>query len=246
MKLTTQIKSLIVCFALTVPVFINAQEKTDDNAGKMRFGFAIAPTFNWTKSNSTGVEPNGLGIGFNYGLMMDFKLHKNYYFATGVSIIHNHNKIGIKGDTFELANGAGASQYKSLEYNYKTQYVQVPLTIKMMTNEIGYNKYWFQFGFAPAILINAKTELKSDPALATEFFDPNSEESDKVDFKTFQDNVNFYRLPLIVAAGMDYNISGNTSLHFGITFNNGFSDMLRDKRAKAASNFIGLNVGVFF
>jgi hypothetical protein len=36
--------------------------------------------------------------------------------------------------------------------------------------------------------------------------------------------------------GGEYNLSGSTSILFGLTFNNGFSDVLRDSAVKKAAN----------
>jgi len=81
-----------------------------------------------------------------------------------------------------------------------------------------------------------------------------------------KDDINLFRTSLIVAAGIEYNLSGKTSILAGFTFNNGFSDVLnRDGvklnesgnpeifngkpqtfELKGFNNFVALNVGVLF
>ena len=74
---------------------------------------------------------------------------------------------------------------------------------------------------------------------------------------------------LTVGAGVEYNISGNTSLLLGLTYNNGFINQLdkrsnlidatgkatvdlngdpvfTEKDASANMNYVALNVGIFF
>jgi hypothetical protein len=51
---------------------------------------------------------------------------------------------------------------------------------------------------------------------------------------------------MILGAGIEYRISGNNSLYLGARFNNGFTDLLNDKRGKVINNVLGLEVGMFF
>ena len=78
----------------------------------------------------------------------------------------------------------------------------------------------------------------------------------------FDDETNFFRASLIVGLGAEYNISGNTSLVFGVTYDNGLTNIFdedgynadvdgngvnpKDKNIKAFSKAIVLNLGVFF
>ena len=69
--------------------------------------------------------------------------------------------------------------------------------------------------------------------------------------ENIQDDINLFRAALIVGAGAEYNFSGNTSLLFGITYNNGFTNIANfdvdvDKKAKLLNNYLELTVGVFF
>ena len=45
---------------------------------------------------------------------------------------------------------------------------------------------------------------------------------------------------------MEYNFSGNTSLLVAVTYNNGFTDILKSKDVKAMANYLELTVGIFF
>ncbi|MBL0314883.1 MAG: hypothetical protein IPP69_03560 [Flavobacteriales bacterium] len=81
-----------------------------------------------------------------------------------------------------------------------------------------------------------------------------------------KDDIKLFRSSLIIGAGIEYNLSGNSSLLAGITFNNGFSNMLNNEGVtldstgkpqifnkkpetfdlNAIGNFISLNVGFMF
>ena len=51
---------------------------------------------------------------------------------------------------------------------------------------------------------------------------------------------------MILGAGIEYRVSGNTSFYAGLRFNNGFSDIANDKKAKVINNVLGLELGIFF
>ncbi|MFM6984353.1 MAG: hypothetical protein ACKOXF_09480 [Chitinophagaceae bacterium] len=51
---------------------------------------------------------------------------------------------------------------------------------------------------------------------------------------------------MVLGAGIEYNLSGNTSFYSGLRFNNGFTDFLDDNRTKAINNVVGLEIGLFF
>ena len=91
------------------------------------------------------------------------------------------------------------------------------------------------------------------------------------DFDTFEqlqvkDDVVALRASLIIAAGIEYNIAGSTSVLAGLTFNNGFTDVLTgnaieeksdrvplitpagpvEYKLKSYSNHLALTVGILF
>ena len=119
-----------------------------------------------------------------------------------------------------------------------------------VTNEIGYMRYFAQVGFGASFNIRAKADRVvpqyfASPADA--FVETFIEEENE----NIQDDINLFRAALIVGAGAEYNFSGNTSLLFGITYNNGFTNIANfdvdvDKKAKLLNNYLELTVGVFF
>jgi hypothetical protein len=92
-----------------------------------------------------------------------------------------------------------------------------------------------------ATAINPATGFPTD-----EKYNPNTSESDVYDFLGYEDNINVFRASMILGAGIEYRISGNNSLYLGARFNNGFTDLLNDKRGKVINNVLGLEVGMFF
>lgn len=112
--------------------------------------------------------------------------------------------------------------------NFKLQYVELPIALKMKTNEFNKIRYYGMFGFSPAYMIRAKYD---------------SESEDDIDAK---DDVNEFNVSMLIGAGIEYTISGSTVLTAGIEFNNGFFDVFDGDEAKGVTNYLGLTAGVLF
>jgi hypothetical protein len=178
------------------------------------------------------MKADGTRIGYTFGLMADFMLgsNQNYAFSTGLYL----NNVGgkLKQDI------TGFGQFKQ---EYKLQYVELPITIKLLTNEIGYIRYFGQLGFGAAFNISAKSSTTV----------PAGSGMVALDDEDIMDNIALFKASLIVGAGLEFNFSGSTSLMVGVNYNNGFTNILEDvkvddKDAKAKQHYLELNLGVFF
>ena len=120
------------------------------------------------------------------------------------------------------------------ERKYKLNYIEVPLTFKLRTSEIGYMTYWGQFGMGLAFTTAAKAE---DNLRFINQLNPVNgvwEASNKDDIREevipdISDDIIPIRASLIVAAGVEYSLNGSTSAIFGVTYDNGFTNVLDGK-----------------
>ena len=199
----------------------NAQDK------KVALGLALNPSMNWLTTKSDNLESAGSRLGFNYGLMADFNFGENYAYATGIFI----NTGGGKTE-YKISDTLGTT---SIESDVRIQSVRMPITLRMLTKEIGYFRYYGLFGFNLDYVINAtsKTKINGGP-------------EEEVDIKS---DVTPIDLSLSLGIGFLYNLSGTTNFMVGVTYNNGFIDQFKDEdgyNPKATSNQITLNLGVLF
>ncbi|MEQ8325417.1 MAG: porin family protein [Vicingaceae bacterium] len=201
----------------------HAQEK------KVALGLTFSPTVNWWKASSENLSSDGSRIGFKYGLLADFNFGENYALATGIFI----NNAGGKYNAIEMMD----SLQNNVSYNQRLQSVEIPLTLRMRTKEIGYLKYYGQFGFSPELFINSTADVQVE----------GQEQRADVDQKR---NVADLNLSLVLGIGVEYNLSGTTNLLFGLSYQNGFIDVLKGSASsvekKATTNQIALNLGVLF
>jgi hypothetical protein len=216
----------IVCLAFTV---IHAQSDRP-----FRLGILASPSLSWFKPDTRGYESEGNTLGFTYGIIGDFFLGDYYAVSTGLNISHFGGKLSFSDN--HATHGALDIQRK-----YIHQYLELPLTLKMQTPEIGYSTYYVRFGFAPGINLKAKGE--------DQYSAGGSRFTEEIDLKS---RTPFLRAALIVGLGVEYSLGGKTSLMGGVTYNNGFTNNLKGRNTalnvnpSATASLIQLNLGVMF
>ena len=152
--------------------------------------------------------------------------------------------------------------YQNVNFRYAVQYLQIPVYIKLKSNETAGMKYYINVGLAPSFAISRKLSTKVDPYNTSVYegtnstsHDPNSTESTRFEFDggkeentqfIFVDNMSSARMSLIIGAGVEYPISGNASFIAGLRFDNGFTDFLSDNAYSGRHNFISLTAGILF
>lgn len=224
----TFISLLLLFFAGTV----FAQDSSSPYYG-FRLGLTAHPTIGWVKPEIG--KSNGVSLGFSYGLIGDFNFTQNYSFATGLTIttINGKSKEVVTVPSFSSLYPAPSPSQYEYQIKYKLQYVEVPLTLKLKTVKINNARYYGQFGLSNGILIGAKEDIDQSGG-------PSSKDLN------VSDDLRFYRAGLIIGAGAEFDISPNSSITTGLTFNNGFTDLTKDKNTTVRNHYIGINFGVFF
>jgi opacity protein-like surface antigen len=223
-------KKALLFFALAFIVTTAWSQSSDSN---FRFGVKVQPALAWFRVDApdeVNLESDGLPFGFGYGLITDFKFTERYAFSTGVEIAYRGGKL-----KYSYKDTAGTST--TVKNKLSLQFIEIPLTLKLRTNEIGYMTYFFQVGVAPGYAIRTRGDITVNDKLIEENEDISGQ-------------INEFNLSMIIGAGAEYNLSGSTSLLFGLTFNNGFLDLLDDKNyngeVKGNSNYLALMLGVLF
>ncbi|MBL7940136.1 MAG: PorT family protein [Flavobacteriales bacterium] len=232
---------LILVAALAASPVLHAQED-----GGVRFGLKAAPNMAWLRSDTKGLESDGSKVGFTFGLVTEFPIGAagNYRFATGLFL----NNVGGKYTTpFTYTDANGATVTKDLASDVKLRYVELPLTMKLMTKEIGYMRYYGQIGFGAAFNVRAKADFETVTVDANGVFTGSSTFEDE----DVKDSVQPVKGSLIMGAGLEYTFSGSTTLQVGVNYNNGLTNILKDeevegKTAKLLQDYLELNIAVFF
>jgi len=195
-----------------------------------RLGLTATPTIGWIKPEQGKTE--GVGLGFSYGLMGDFNFAPNYSFSTALTITTINGK-STEVNVMPYQATSNTTNPVSYDLKYRMQYVELPLTIKLKTLKTDGKRWYGQFGLSNGFNISAKQDAIRNGA----------EVGDNVNVSDYS---RFYRAGLIIGGGGEFDISGNTSILAGLTFNNGFTNIVKDGNREVKNHYLALNFGLFF
>ena len=182
----------------------------------VKLGIKAAPNLGWIHSDTKEVKSDGVRLGFTFGLMVDIRLgNNNYALATGAFL--NISGANQRSEQFDFTDEQGVRYtLPELALARKYQYVEIPVLIKLRTNEIGYMTYFGQLGFGSAYNISAKGDtytLNTDGSVT-------SSSNANISKQTA-----LFRPSLIAGLGAEYNLAGNTSVLIGVNYNHGLTDV---------------------
>lgn len=231
-------KILLLLLLISLSNWAVAQTKA------FQFGFKIAPNIGWIKPDAKDYERIGTKAGFNWGFQGEFFLMENYFLNTGFNVIY------LNGDYFyphkRLIEEVPVEGMQ--ERLLKMQYIQIPLILKMKTNEFSGFRVYGQVGFGLGFTLNAKADDVFIP-------DPNLSSHSRKTFEN-EDVKNEYRSTresLLIGAGIEIPLGGATFLTAGLLFDNGFRDIMKDVNKtdgdianKGITNFIELQISLLF
>lgn len=115
---------------------------------------------------------------------------------------------------------------EQLSTTYRTQYAEVPIGLKLKSTQRYYRSYYGQFGFTGGVRIAGDKEVEDQ---GREDFEP----------KTF-------RLGLAIGGGIEWQLDHKLSMVTGLTFNNGFTEILDDGYGKPKDSYLAFNFAIFF
>ncbi len=218
---------LIIIMSLALSASMFSQETTTDYK-KFKFGFKVDPNLSWMSPKTNEMTNEGVLGRASFGLNADIMFSENYAFGTGINVMKNGGFMTFLDN--EIRDNDPNLYIVLRERKYKLNYVEVPLTIKLRTAEIGYITYWGQFGLGLGFTIAANAEDKLDFLFQQDptsgLWDQSSKDQVEESLPDIIDEIVPVRASMIVAGGIEYALSGNTSAILGITYNNGFTNVL--------------------
>ena len=215
---------------LAILAFLGAFLSLYAQSTRVKFNVEVDPQSSWFRSDEVSVEPDGSIIHMHAGLNMDYYFAENYAFVLGVGINNLGGNLLYADSTEFSSKGETLLVEPNQSVKLNLQYIDIPIGLKLKTEEMGYATYFLQLGFNPMINLNAKAT--SDEASL-----------DKADIK---ESINTFCLGYHVGLGIEYNLGGSTSLIGGIRWSSGLTDVTDNDRANITLNSITLHLGVLF
>ena len=207
---------------------------------KFRMGLHLLPSIAWLDARDGSTVSDGSISRFGFGFTADIMFANNYAIGTGVNVFRNGGKLTtierLTGDPLDPANDT--TQFVVQRERTLTQHwVELPVSFKFRTREIGHITYWGQFGLGLGLNLRATADdrvqyrFRNDPLIITGSTWVEDLETGEIEYQDVpvEDEVALMRAAMIVGLGIEYNLSGKTALLLGATFNNGLFNVANNR-----------------
>ncbi|WP_257670426.1 PorT family protein [Parapedobacter tibetensis] len=181
-------------------------------------GITFSPNIGWMRYGDNDEYESSPKFGYAYGLLADFAFSENYYFSTGLLI--NTLNTETSGPSPETTGG-------TLDRDYRLQYAEIPIAVKLKSTMRYFRSYYGQFGFTAGLKLNAKEQ-----------------EAGASSRHSMGSSADFLRLALQIGGGVEWQLDHNLVMMTGLTFNNGFTRAVR--AGEPRNSYIAFNFGIFF
>lgn len=245
---------LIVGLMLAMSLTVSAQ-----NQG-FAFGIKLGPNFGWT--GSTTAESLGSRTGFDVGVVGEYYFADNYAIVSGVNVsfLGGHYLFDNAHMVTDSLNPDGFLEMYGVDRIYKSTIYEIPLMLKMVTNEFGDIPLRAYLEVGGGIGLAAKKVMVKDAIPSENIATPDKWGVTNKEFSNL-------RASLKIGAGAQYALDESTRLFAGIYFSHDFINMInylkpdycgnyydaegnkigdRDPKLKVLQNRIGIEVGVLF
>lgn len=179
----------------------------------VKFGIQFAPHISYNRIKDQveefDITKDGTGFRFSAGPVVDIFLLDNVALSTGLWFSNKRSNVQFK----EIV-----SEFKA-NPEYTLHYMQLPISIKMMVNEIAGK-------WRPYVQVGTTLELKVSEKFGNEVAEIFESQYDEAFAK-------FYDLGLMVAIGTEMNIFNSNSVFAALTYQRGLLNVMRGNFQKA-------------
>jgi hypothetical protein len=198
-----------------------------------RFGIHGNTGLAWMKSDQDSLEYQGMKLGYGWGFIGELTIADNFSFASGFDVNYTGGKLQKIGVYHIYDNDTLLSTCTA---NYRFQFLDIPLTLKMKTNEINYVTYFARIGGSIGICLNSKADYDYESISGSK--------TAGLPDQNLKDEKRFFRANFLIGGGIEYSLGGTTTALAELSFVNGLTYQLKD--TKAIGNYVMMKVGIMF
>lgn len=224
------------------------------------FGVKMGPAFDWAGSKTNMIHNEGTRMGFRWGLLADYYFSENYAIVTGLNVNYNRGHYSYEDmRNFTIEPDTVPSAYLGeVDRLYKATVFEIPVALKMVTEEFGPFSFFAQMGGSLGFTSKA---LAKDSFKRTELPEITSQDEN---YDPVKYQYNPFHVALNAAIGAQFIIKGSTRAFADLYYSrdllngiemikysryyNGDKTYPRDSNEKLdyRQNILGLEVGILF
>ncbi|MFB9863337.1 porin family protein [Rufibacter immobilis] len=211
-------------------------------AAQIEIGVKVSPSVNFSRTfakDQYNFKSEGAGAGIGIGIIGDYFFGANYAFSSGLMYNTKGGKVSYNYTRAATPNAPAPEPIKGKD-DINLQYLEIPLTLKLFTNELSAGtRLYFQGGLSLNTLLASKVNDKK--------IDNNTGDRYNKRFNTFE-------IGAILSAGIEWPLGQSTKFMGGLTYHRGLTDVdnghysgiLGDKKIEVKNNTIAFDFGLKF
>lgn len=223
---------------LFITIFVKSQDRP------FNFGLHGLTNISWMKSDvdKAVYKSDGATMHMGYGAEFNYFFIKNLGIGTGIDIVYSGGKLKYSDKYPSSTDSIGI-----LSRKYRLQYITIPIVLIGTTGDMmGDFSIYAKFGLGNSFKLRARAndEFAADYLNGQKMI---------VDNNNISKDVSFIRESMIIGLGGTYRIKDVISVNLGLTYNNGFTDILTGKnkanpdvKENAKLNYFEISLGLLF
>jgi hypothetical protein len=198
------LRVLAVMVLITMTTRVISQE--------LQFALHADPIISWMSSNKSEYKNEGVKAGFSMGLNVLYFFDKNYAVSSGISFLSaGGRQSAIEPHTMVFNNFTKAVAAGD-EMKYNLHYMNIPVGLRLQTNQIGYLTYFTDLGFDIRMLVKSTVDIP-----ASQISGENAKN------EVYGMNAGWH-----IYAGVEYELNIDASLIAGLGYDQDFFDVTKD------------------
>jgi hypothetical protein len=203
---------LAICFSIF---------STRASAQDVKMGLALAPNVSWMTPIDSVHTSDGVGGNFGFEFIIDFMLTEKLAFSTGVHVFDTKGTINYLDPEFQ--NEQGFDYINSVSRDYDLKYVEIPLSLKARTKQIGYTTIYGQVGLGLGLNIGVEAldQRQKEYMLLLWGWESFDDQYLLPSSPAVQNDIKLLRSSLILGLGVEHSLGESYSLIIGANYNSG-------------------------
>ncbi|OGX87561.1 porin family protein [Hymenobacter glacialis] len=211
-------------------------------SAQVEIGLKVSPSITSLRAESSSEQAfsgDGSKLSFGGGLVVDYFFGENYAFSTGLLLTGKGGSISYT----DARGGVAGNTPFPVKQKISMQYLEVPLTAKLFTNEVAADtRLYFQVGGSLNVPIGTRID-------GSKFY------TDQITGKETKagDHTTFYDADALLGFGAEYQLGQSTKVFGGVSYHRGlaniddyFGDTRSFKDVTIKNSSVNLDLGIKF
>ncbi|WP_207436240.1 porin family protein [Sabulibacter ruber] len=205
-------------------------------SAQVEIGVKVAPSFSFARviaKEQYNLKNKGSNLNFGAGIIADYFFGANYALSSGLLYTTKGSTI-----SYDYMTDDAMGTRQTGENDLSLQYLEIPVTLKLFTNEISKGtRLYFQAGPSLNTMLAAKVDDRKVQA-----------NGDK-----FTEDFNLFEISLLLGAGAEWDLGQSTKIFAGLSYNRGLTDFdelyqkrFNDTKIELKNNSVSIDLGIKF